>query len=414
MRSIVLQSPVVSRSNGVLRVAADLVLPQGPQELWFECDAEHADKIAWETCDSFFLIALLIAMRDNLALTVDGQLSSRLYYNVTTYYGELLKNLIADTTKVDIEARSLIRTSWGGTGVYTGFSAGVDSFCTLLEHLGGRTPPEYQVTQLLFNNVGSHGQTDEDPAIFRKRFRRLQKVSERLGLPIFSVSSNMDSLINMKFQLTHTLRNISVALLFQKSCGKFLYSSAVHYRDSYVANTYDMTYADAIGVPLLSTETTECISSGGQHSRFEKIEIISRFAETYESLDVCVAPLMAERTNCSRCPKCLRTQATLDVIGALDRYRNAFDLATYARLKWLYLAKIMVSKEPLEREIAESFGKYDFKPPFAARLAATAFHNPVVKRLIKLVVNPRSLYARWLSRTASRRPAVGPARPGPV
>jgi hypothetical protein len=204
-----------------------------------------------------------------------------------------------------------------------------------------------------------------------------------MKLPFFSMNSNLDQIINMDFELTHTLRNIAVALLLQKSCGKFLYSSSVHYRDTFVKPTYHMGFADAIGVPLLSTETTECISSGGQHTRVEKTRIISSMELTYKALDVCVDPAHARKVNCSKCWKCLRTQLTLEVLGALDRYKDAFDFRVYNKFRWLYICNILGSKEPLPREIQQEIIKRNYEVPFSARLVASLVPHKIISLVLK-------------------------------
>jgi hypothetical protein len=368
--------------NQCARLAADIDFSGERKTLWFECDAAHADKFSVETCDGFLLSILAAAMREGKDIIVEGPLSNRLYYNVKLYYLELLHNLIPDTKKISIEARNLIKRNWGGTGVYAGFSAGVDSFCTIADHSAPNVSPEYQISQLLFNNVGSHGQSDHDLKIFQDRFARQKLHAQAMNLPLFSVNSNLDEVTNIDFQLTHTLRNTAVALLFQKSCGKFLYSSAVHYRDSFVKPTSHIEFGDAIGVPLLSTETTECISSGSQHTRVEKIKIISSVELTHKALDVCVDPAHASKVNCSKCWKCLRTELTLEVLGTLDHYKGAFDLDVYNKFRWLYLCHVLGSKEPLIREIREEMANRNFEIPVSVRMAAQLVPHKIIDMLL--------------------------------
>jgi hypothetical protein len=381
MGTITIKAPTIFAQAGVVRVSTDLVIADQQKTLWFECDASHTDKLSPEPCDGFLVSVLVVALRRGDDIVVEGPLSSRLYYSLTHYYIELLKNLIPNTRNIAIEAKILTRKNWGGSGVFTGFSAGVDSFCTIIEHSQGRVPSEYQITHLLFHNVGSHGQTKDDTKIFQDRYLRLHSHAQNLKLPLIAVNSNLDAIIKMDFQLTHTLRNVAVALMFQTTCAKYLYSSAVHYRDIHVGETYDMGYADAIGVGLLSTETTECISSGSQHTRFRKTEIISSAEVTYTALDVCTAPAvaaMAKRTNCSRCWKCLRTELTLEVIGALAKYDGVFHLDTYRKFRWLHICNVLSSRQPLLKEIKASFDKYEFKIPLSALVVARLVPNKVI------------------------------------
>jgi hypothetical protein len=383
MSDIVIKQPVLLIKSQRARLTADINFPEGNRELWFECGADHADKFSVETCDGFLAAILILAMRKGDNVIVEGPLSSHLYNNIKLSYMELLRNLIPGTRKISVKAENLTRRNWGGTGVFTGFSAGVDSFCTLADYSASNVTSEFQVSQLLFNNVGSHGQSEQDLKIFHDRFDRLKPHAQEMDLPFFSVNSNMDDIINMDFQLTHTLRNTAVALLFQKSCGKFLYSSAVHYRNSYVRPTYDMGYGDAIGVPLLSTETTECISSGGQHTRVEKTEIISNMELTYRTLDVCVDPAHARKINCSKCWKCLRTEFTLEIIGVLDRYKDAFDLAVYNKYRWMYICYVLGSDEALLNEIKDEITKKNYEVPRSAKIVAKLVPNRIIDIILQ-------------------------------
>jgi hypothetical protein len=383
MNAIIIRQPVLSIHDQRARLAADIDFSGEKKRLWFECDAAYADKFSVETCDGFLVAILVAAMREGKDIIVEGPLSSRLYYNMKLYYLELLQNLIPGTQKISIEARNLTKRNWGGTGVFAGFSAGVDSFCTIADHSPLNVPPEYQVSQLLFNNVGSHGQSEHDLRVFQDRFDRLKPYAQEMNLPFMSVNSNLDGIIDMDFELTHTLRNIAVALLFQKSCAKFLYSSSVHYRDAHVRLTYHMGYADAIGVPLLSTETTECISSGSQHTRVEKTKIISSMELTRRALDVCIDPDHARKANCSKCWKCLRTEFTLEILGTLDRYKEAFDLAVYNKFRWIYMCYVLGGEDPLMREIRAEIIKRNYKIPLSARIVAALIPHKVVSLILE-------------------------------
>lgn len=374
--------------GNLAKVSADFVSPDGTKTMWFECDAEYADQISAETSDSFFLIALLIAMQRGFDLRIEGPLSSRLYHNAKTQYMEVLHVLIPSLRKIRIEASKLIRQNWGGTGVMTGFSGGIDSFCTIIDHSEGRVPPEFQVSHLLFNNVGSHGQTEKDEAVFRERYARLVPHAQTLGLPFIAVNSNLDDVLDTNYQLTHTLRNVAVALLFQKGCARYLYSSTVHYGEARVEPTYDMGFADTIGLSLLSTETMTCQSSGSQRQRFEKTAIVASYPPTYAALDVCVAPVIAEKTNCSKCWKCMRTELTLEVLGMLDRYEGVFNLNRYRQFRWLFLARILAGTRPLAREIQAEIKRFRFKVPVSAQITAMLLPYVVLDKAFEIVTDP--------------------------
>lgn len=102
MSRIIVSQPVLSIEGNSARLSSDIILPDGIKQLWFECDAVHADKYATTTCDGFVVAILAFAMRNGYDLCVDGALSSRLYYSLTSYVIEIIRNLIPNTNKINI------------------------------------------------------------------------------------------------------------------------------------------------------------------------------------------------------------------------------------------------------------------------------------------------------------------------
>ena len=130
MGMLAIKPPRMTIHGGVARLASELVFPDQIQPLWFETDARYAEDICSETSDAFLVASLLIGMRRGLTIVVEGPVSSKLYYGICNYYLELLANLIPGTRKVGLSVDRLVRTDWGGREVCTGFSAGIDSYCT--------------------------------------------------------------------------------------------------------------------------------------------------------------------------------------------------------------------------------------------------------------------------------------------
>lgn len=371
--------------NGPYKISAQLLFPDKEEELWFETPVRPV-----EAADSFLLVLLERAMREGLDIVVEGELSSQLYYNLTQYYLAFLRTLDASLKPVSIVAERLSTRVHGGKGVFTGFSAGVDSFATIFSHLQG-VPEEYRLTHLLFNDVGSHGQSSRDKQVFEERYQRLKQ--RAMGFPLLPVSSNVDQVLGSRFEKTHTIRNCATALLFQNICGKFLYSSAVHYRDAFVGETRDIGYADAVGVALLSTESTQCLSAGGQYTRFEKTELIANQPGTFDTLDVCVQPKPGV-LNCSSCWKCLRTQFTLEIAGALGNYRRAFDMQEYRKVRTLFVATVLKRSSALNKEIADQVATRSFPVPLSARVLRYAPEG-LLQTAIELRRHPK-LWAKRL------------------
>jgi hypothetical protein len=382
-RSISISKPLLQVDENVARLSVIARFPEGPRELWFALPALHADKLSTEICDGFVLALYPLAAQRGLGLRIEGAMSRRLLDALNGQCGELLHTLLPQARRIRVSADEVSSADWGGRGVYAGFSGGIDSFCTLFSHTQNETPRELRLTGLFYNNVGSHGPGRIGNKLYALRQRRIRALAAQAGLPLITVSSNLDALLGMSFERTHTLRNVAVALLFQKACGTFLYSSLVHYRDVRTRDVPDISYADPILLPLLRTESFACYSAGSEHTRFEKTRIVAQNALSYRSLDVCVSHQPAATINCSACWKCLRTQLTLELHGALDRYQNVFQLERYRRCRTLYIACLLQSREVLLREIREQLEQLGFEVPTASRLLSYVVPPALVRALLR-------------------------------
>ncbi len=355
----VIRPITTSEANGKFRISSMVGKAECPRELWFELDVEHRAMITTDTMDTFVTSCLLPAMREGADMVVEGVMSRKLYYNFTHYLIPIMKIYFPELHMIAIRPQSLHDFSDAYSaqgGVMTGFSGGIDSYCNYYDHSGDRSPPEYHITHFVYNNVGSHGQDslEESHTVYMQRFRRIQEAVRREGKPLISFNSNIDDIIKMNFQQTHTFRNTAVAMLTQKTIGKYMYASAFPFSKVKVTPSDSLDYMDPVIFPLLSTERLECIGSGAQHTRVEKTMRVVHMHSSREFLDVCVHPHDArDFANCSFCWKCMRTQATLSILGKLDDYNKVFDVALYRRFEKLFLIEVLNSSTPFHQEIAD-------------------------------------------------------------
>jgi len=336
----------ITRDDAHCTVQVSFTCQERSEVLWYRFPIEYEEYCETEKADAFVVALLLLAMNTHEDILVDGTMSERLYYNLTNHYMSIVRQQIPSLTNVSIVPAGF-HTGMSANSmnmVGTGFSGGVDSFCCVADHLRDTVPASYRVSHLFFNNVGSHGRGPRASRLFRERYDLLKAFPKEMGIPFIPVDSNLASLFPFGFQLTHTIRNISVPLLFQKLLGRYLYASAYHYRNCKAGEAYDMAYSDPFAVHLLSTETLECISTGCQYSRVEKTAVVSRFEPSYRFLNVCTNPGKGGR-NCSVCDKCCRTLLTLELLGALDKYWRVFDLEAWARHRPLYVCKVLLNDD---------------------------------------------------------------------
>lgn len=381
-RLLSISKPLLQVQEGVARLSVIVRFPEGPKELWFTLPAQHADKLAAEACDGFVVGLYAAAALRGLDIHVEGPISEKLLQSLNGPCGELLHTLLPQSRRVRILADDTSRNDWGGRGVYAGFSAGIDSFCTLFTHTRAELPREQRVSGLFYNNVGSHGRYQTGASLFTLRERRIRALASQVGLPLVSVSSNLDAFLGVPFQRTHTLRNVAVALLCQRACGRFLYSSTVHFRDVRARAVKDIGYADPILLPLLQTETLTCESVGGEYTRHDKTRIVAQHPLSYNTLDICVSQSPSATINCSACWKCLRTQLSLELLGSLPRYSKVFQLERYARVRTLFIASVLQSRDALLCEVGEQLKQHMQNVPRAARVLARLAPAPLLRALL--------------------------------
>jgi hypothetical protein len=351
----------------------------GPERLlWYSVGSDFAHLISSQA-DAAAVALMVPAMRRGEELKVCGPLSPEIAFHLSGDWQALMREVIPSLSPIRVEASEIAegpRTPSGA--VATGFSGGIDSFAVIADHRDSNIPG-WRLNHLLYNNVGSHGRGGVD--LFRSRTRKLAPTARQLGLPFVAVDSNLSDFFSEAFVRTHTVRNASVALLLQGGLTRYLYASAYSYQQILLTapSKLPSAYTDPIMLPQLSTASIRLVSCGSQYSRAEKTMRVADLPESYTALDVCIDSATEE--NCSACWKCMRTMLTLEIGGKLDRYDQVFDLSTYrqGRLRWM--AEVLASAEPLNREIVAFAEDRDFTFPQAARARVpTAYLIPRLRR----------------------------------
>lgn len=374
--------PALTQRDGIVRIESCLEFAAGSESLWYDFDARFGDALVTTRLDGFAVAALLIAMeRGERELVIEGPISERLFHNLTCQLVPILRLVVPTLHDVSMRPDALDRSGEPkGSGVVTGFSGGVDSFCTIADYLNPSTLSGYRLTHLLFCNVGANGSGIGSERVFAERWNLIKDVAADVGLEMVRVNSNIDTLVATRFERTHVLRNASAVLLLQGLVGKYFYSSTYRFQDCYIGESSDLAYADPAAVHLLSTESLESISTGCQYSRVEKTRRAISIPQTRQMLNVCVMPLTGTGRNCARCFKCLRTLATLELLGQLEAFEQVFDLGVYRRrgVRDQYLMMLPArTKDPFIREILELARQPDVQLP--SHVAAFHAAWPLVK-----------------------------------
>jgi hypothetical protein len=378
-KNMVINNPEIIKENGIIQYRVSVKSKEGGNILWYSLSDEYEHLLS-ETADAALIALLIPAMTKKEDIHIKGIISERLYWNIVDRYQFILKLLIPSLNIINIFPTELREEeiSKSQVGVATGFSGGIDSFCVLNDYFYRHTTPGFRLTHLLFNNVGSHGTGSE--YLFKERFFHLKKTAEIFGLPFISINSNLSIFYEgHNFQQTHTHRNASVAHLLKGGIKRFLYASTFSYNESFIGPTYDIAYCDPIILPLLSSESTDLVSVGGKYTRVEKTLKVANLKESYNSLNICVNATKAE--NCSVCWKCMRTLLVFDIAGCLNLYQKVFDIDAYDKKRNDYIAKVIISKDPLLMEIKKYAKNNGFRFPIMSYIYAYIKFNKVFRLL---------------------------------
>jgi len=356
--------------NTKILIEYDIESKLEPNVCKFELDKEFEYMIDG-SCDAPLIALLIPAMMTGEDIHIQGSISSKLFNSINNGLLDLLLIIMPFLNRIQIYPAELLSVSRKPGSVATGYSGGVDSYSLIYDHFKKVDNKGYNITHLLFNNVGSHGTGSVANALFEKRFYRLKYSAKKLNLPFIKINSNLDDFYSNKinFQQTHTFRNASVGLLLQKEISTLLYASTFSFSDVSVKRTYDISYADLIILPLISSRNIELLSEGGQYSRLDKTLNIASMPETFESLDICVSQEnFSSFINCGKCWKCLRTLFTLELSDDLSKYIKAFDIEVYNSSKKRYLYRLISSNDPLLLEIVNYADSKGYKYPLEIRL----------------------------------------------
>ena len=349
-------SCVLKTDAASARFAAKITCADGQaRELWFSLPAAHADWFAADRCDGFVVGLLLQAMGRNENIVTEAPMSSRLWHSLSQFYIPMMTQAFPNLHRIEIIPAALTTETKPASGVATGFSGGIDSFGAVVRHFAQEKSPEHRVTHFLFHNVGSHGTGDAeaDRRLFRQRYETVQPFAKEAGIPTVPVDSNLGHVFLMDYVKTYSAVNPAVLLVLQNKFRRYYYASGYKYADCRIEPVKDIAYLDPMAVHLLSTESLDCVSTGGEMSRVEKTKLVASYEPSYRYLNVCVDSAFEGR-NCSVCFKCRRTMLTLELLGLDHLYRQVFDFEKFATVRRRYLKEIILHyPHSFEQEIAE-------------------------------------------------------------
>lgn len=344
------------QNDGMVRLVSTFSSLKGSKEVFFETEAQYGEFFVSEVSDPFIVAALLPALVEGEDIQVEC-VSDRLYYNFNT-----LSFLLGKTfgyTPISLHAQNVETVDYQSKGVGSGFSGGVDSFCSYIRHTSADCPESMRITHLALFNVGAYGNDYEKTRNdFETDLERARQFAGEVGKPLIPVNSNMSSIYTQRDIYHYSLRTtlcISSAVLALQKLFSLYYISSSGTIDDIKLSAHDQYYYEGLLTQLLSTENTSIVIAEHHMNRVEKTLQLLDDKNAQKHLYVCAAPIMNEKhgfnykndtsPNCCECPKCRRTLAAIDFAGKLDAFKERFDLEKWAAIRDECIADIYLMKD---------------------------------------------------------------------
>lgn len=311
--------------------------PYAENSMWFSTQTENKEMLSDDSYDAFFLVPLYLAMYHKQDLHICGKVSKRLYKNIMTYVQTILCEFSDKLSRINIVVDGYTDPGCGGGIIGTGISCGVDSLSTIYDHFVKEDDKDYKINGLFIFNCGTHGDYENSKTkdLYEKRYELNKGAADEMGLPVYQVNSNLHAFTHkIGEQKVGYFAIWSCALALEKAIKMYYASSSNEYEEikffgSHMKD-FDMAeFCESYLVPLIRTERMEFVVDGCQYRRTEKTVNISNWSIAQKHLNVCINS--EDGSNCSRCPKCMRTLIPLEAMGELVEFSDVFDLDIYRK-----------------------------------------------------------------------------------
>lgn len=366
------------RENSDLEVVYKLIVDNEPFDLKYSIsimgihpEQTKIDKIP-QLCDPVVVSLMYNLLAGGYDFKSEIPISERLYHHLTK---DFIPNIVS-MNKIKCPPELIVpvdqtplkqEASWVGTGV----SCGIDSFAAIKEYSEEKLE-KYRLTHLLYFKVGAHHgrihpcPEDVENRIFHEELAIADNFCKQNDYKLVVVDSNIDQMANqfwgvIPFGNVAWFRNVGVMLMLQAYFSKYIFGT------SYTFEDFNMDFRDGLefnlmwSMPLLGSDNLEVTPASSAMTRVEKTASIANFAPAFDNLMVC----WSGHINCGECAKCIRTLVALDWLGALDNFKNSFDIEKYHSKKKQHLQHIVkCSKyDPFFRELVDYAKANNIKLP---------------------------------------------------
>lgn len=356
--------------------------------LYYDLDKKYEPFVCFEIADPVIVQVLPFAMRGGYDIISNLPITEKLYYQIKFQLIPQICICHKELYHPIIDA-PVNHFNWNPQKVATALSLGVDSFSTLFEYTDVAIPESYRLNCLTYYENGAHhmdgkGSREQRKELFEGQCAKVQKFCNEFNYELIIIRSNLYTFLIDNFwydlyQKTHTYRNIGFTLLLQKLIRVYYYAPAYN-SDEFLVDLDDPSRYEKLLLPCLSTDFTTFYNSNGSKNRFEKIEFISKYPETYRYLTVCYN----STENCGKCYKCKYTQLELDAIEKLDFYKDSFNIPEYKKMRDNYILWAYKHGVNISHPVIDYMEKKGYKLPIWMCVKLAFFR---IKKSVKVFIN---------------------------
>lgn len=368
---IEIRNPRIVASGTKARLVAEVRIDNDMHELWLEVDAKYDQFLCHERSDAFVLAFLTYAMRHGHDISFEAPMTDRLYGQLVDQFLPALykANSFTDEFKGDGRCGYRVRLSGptapevshpvGGDRVGTGVSCGVDSLHVFSKYRDVNLGCVWNV----------HGVVPGETVERRQQaWANLQKSArsfcDYIHCELLVVDTNFDRgcFPGLVWDGMTTNGNLFLIFGLQKLWSKYYVASGYDIRDFRLlgAPWTDPAHYEYLLFSMLALNGFVVRMDGVAQERIHKVADLAKYEPATHYLNVC-HEITEDGLNCSyRCSKCMRTMLNLDACGALDDFKEVFDVAYYRKHFSEYLAELYrgyIQKNSFYLEMRHVFSK---------------------------------------------------------
>lgn len=347
-------TPYLKKDGNKSILLCDICIDEEKHSLWFSVEEAYGKYLCTERADAYVIGLLNYAMRNHHDIVCDAPVTEDLLYGIVTDLIPMLSKYSKKLHPINIRA-AVAPALMEGFAVGTGASFGVDSFSAIVNHIDSGYPG-HDLTHLCINNVGAFNECYHsygEAKVKEERYVIAQKIADELGLELIQTDSNFGTEIYQNHFHTHTYSSVFAIYCMQKLWKTYYYASSgkdySHFSlknsEKKASSAYELLSLQCFSVPGL-----RILSEGGAKTRLEKVTELIDYEPAQKYLHVC----LTKPYNCCTCGKCRRTLVALDMLGALDNFKDVFDISYYRKNRisyWLWLCRSHFEKDAMNEPV---------------------------------------------------------------